>query len=243
MPATLTDKSTPTADLSVSALLSRLEALGSEQTRKTLRRHNAQEPMFGVRYADLYKLEKEIKRAFKKTPEQAHTLAQELWDSGNHDARILATLIADSSRIDEATIGRWITEAAACHFLVDAVAGVVEKSAHAAGCRDTWRLSDDEWIGRAGWHLVTQAAMNVATPDSYLADRLTEIEEGIHQSPNRKREAMNSALIAIGIRSEEWADKATSAAERIGKVHIDHGDTSCKTPDAAAYIRKTMARK
>jgi 3-methyladenine DNA glycosylase AlkD len=243
MPTTPTDKSTSAADLSAPSLLSRLEALGTEQTRKTLRRHEAQEPMFGVRYADLYKLEKEIKRAFKKTPEQAHTLALQLWDSGNHDARILATLIADSSRIDEATIDRWMKEAKACHFLVDAVAGVVEKSPYVAGRRDTWRQADDEWLGRAGWRLVAQAAMNAATPDSYLADRLTEIEAGIHQAPNRKRETMNSALIAIGIRSDEWADKATAAAERIGKVHVDHGDTSCKTPDAAPYIRKTMARK
>ena len=34
---------------------------------------------------------------------------------------------------------------------------------------------------------------------------------------------------------------ATAAAQRIGKVHIDYGDTACKTPDAASYIEKAWA--
>ena len=36
--------------------------------------------------------------------------------------------------------------------------------------------------------------------------------------------------------------EALAAAERIGKVHVDHGNTACTTPDAAAYIQKTLGR-
>jgi len=36
--------------------------------------------------------------------------------------------------------------------------------------------------------------------------------------------------------------EAIAAAGRIGKVEVDHGKTSCKTPDAAAYIKKASAR-
>ena len=32
-------------------------------------------------------------------------------------------------------------------------------------------------------------------------------------------------------------------AQRIGKVDVEHGDTSCKTPDAAEYIRKAAQRQ
>ena len=34
-----------------------------------------------------------------------------------------------------------------------------------------------------------------------------------------------------------------AAAQRIGKVEVDHGDTDCKTPDAVSYIKKSLARK
>ena len=48
---------------------------------------------------------------------------------------------------------------------------------------------------------------------------------------------MNSALIAIGIRNEDLERQAIEIAREIGKVQVDHGATSCKTPDAEAYIK------
>jgi hypothetical protein len=52
---------------------------------------------------------------------------------------------------------------------------------------------------------------------------------------------MNMAVIQIGCRNAALRKAATAAARRIGKVVVDHGDTACKTPDAAAYIDKAWA--
>ena len=49
---------------------------------------------------------------------------------------------------------------------------------------------------------------------------------------------MNRALIAIGIRNEDLEQAAIEIAREIGKVHVDHGATSCKIPDAEPYIKK-----
>jgi hypothetical protein len=54
---------------------------------------------------------------------------------------------------------------------------------------------------------------------------------------------MNNALINIGVRSSALQKKAIAAAKRIGKVEVDHGETGCKTPDAVAYIKKTVAHR
>jgi hypothetical protein len=54
---------------------------------------------------------------------------------------------------------------------------------------------------------------------------------------------MNNAVIAIGIRSPTLRKLALTVAKRIGKVEVDHGETNCKTPDAAAYILKTVAHR
>jgi hypothetical protein len=64
------------------------------------------------------------------------------------------------------------------------------------------------------------------------------IERDIHHRKNRVRDAMNSARIAIGIRNKKLEERALKVAKNIGKVVVDHGETSCKTPDATAYIRK-----
>lgn len=52
---------------------------------------------------------------------------------------------------------------------------------------------------------------------------------------------MNGALIAIGCRNEVIRAAALAAAERIGPVDVDHGDTACDTPDARASIEKAWA--
>jgi len=57
------------------------------------------------------------------------------------------------------------------------------------------------------------------------------------------RNAMNNALIAIGIRNPHLEKKAIAAAQKIGKVEVDHGETGCKTPDAIPYIQKSLDRK
>ena len=72
---------------------------------------------------------------------------------------------------------------------------------------------------------------------------LATIEKQIHRSPNWARYAMNGALISIGVFKPALRKKAIEAAQRIGKVEIDHGETNCKTPDAVPYIEKASKRK
>src|SRR5262245_47512092 len=66
-----------TARLSLAETMKLLEKAGSEQTRKTYRRHGAQDPMFGVSFATLKTLVKRIG--------VDHELAGALWDTKNHD--------------------------------------------------------------------------------------------------------------------------------------------------------------
>ena len=53
---------------------------------------------------------------------------------------------------------------------------------------------------------------------------------------------MNNALIAIGC-VPRFTARATAVAKRIGAVEVDHGETGCKTPDAASYIKKVLAHQ
>lgn len=217
-------------------VLQQLEALGSEQTRKTWARHGVTGPMFGVKYGDLEKLRKRLGRD--------HALAVALWSSGNHDARVLATMIADPVACDAAALRAWQADATS-HGLIDAFA------THVASRSPAWREVLEPWLSapaelprRAGWALVSHLAKDDPDlEDSFFAPLVARIERELHGAPNRAREAMNWALIAVGARSDGLAAVATAAAERIGPVEIDHGDTSCKTPDAALYIAKARAHQ
>jgi hypothetical protein len=53
---------------------------------------------------------------------------------------------------------------------------------------------------------------------------------------------MNSFVIAVGSYVKALTDHAIQTAEKIGVVNVNMGNTSCKVPDAAEYIRKVQKR-
>ena len=216
------------------AVLRELEGLGSEQTRKTYRRHGVRGELYGVNYAPLGKLAKKLKTN--------HALAGELWESGNHDARILATMIADPAATTGAELDKWIRDVDN-YVLADAFAGLVSRTPVARKKMEKWTRSTHEWVGRIGWAILARLAMADSTlTDAEYERYLEEIERRIHGSKNRIRDAMNMAVIAIGLRSAAFEKKAVGAAKRIGKVEVDHGETGCVTPDAVEYIQKARTR-
>jgi hypothetical protein len=210
-----------------------LEKAGTAQARKTYARHGATEPMFGVSFATLGAMVKRIG--------VDHDLAMRLWDTGNFDARNLALKVVDPARMTAADLDRWARDMDV-RICAGYVSMVAQESGRGFETAERWLASADERLRGAGWGLVAQlAARDEATPDAWFADRLAEVERTIHAAPNTQRGAMNGAVIAIGGRSAALRKAALAAAKRVGKVDVDHGDTSCKTPDAAAYIEKTWA--
>ncbi|AKT42921.1 DNA alkylation repair protein [Chondromyces crocatus] len=221
--------------MNIDDLMAELERLGSEQTRKTYKRHGSGDNVFGVSFAHLGMLKKRIKTD--------HALARQLWATGNSDARTLATMIADPAQSTLAEAEAWL-KGITFPTLIDLCSrDVVSKSAYAREAVERWCASRDEFIGRAGWVLLGQLAAGESSfPDDYFAGRIQEIEATIHGVKNRTRETMNQALIRIGGRSPALRELALAAAVRIGKVEVDHGDTACKTSDAVETIEKIWAR-
>ena len=219
--------------MNLNGALRELKRLGTAQNRKVYRRHGVGEKMYGVSVADLRLLSKQIKTD--------QDLAVQLWATGNHDAQILATLIADPARFNARTLDAW-ARGLSNYIITDHFVGLVARTAYRQKKAEKWRTARSEWTGRAGWGLIGQLALHATTlPDVYFEPYLIEIETGIHQRKNRVREAMNNALIAIGIRNAALQEKALNTAQAIGPVEVDHGETNCKTNAAAEYILRTVA--
>ncbi|MYI56902.1 MAG: DNA alkylation repair protein [Acidimicrobiia bacterium] len=217
------------------SVLAELEALGTAQNRKVYARHGVNEPMFGVSFAHLRKLGKKLR------PD--HDLAQALWASGNHDARVLALAVADPAQTGRSEIEAWAGDLGN-YVLIDEMAAFVARTPFLEGCAEDWTDDGSEWMASAGWTLVAQQALaGDGLGDEYFEMRLASIEAGIATAANRVRHCMNGALIAIGGRNESLRQSATATARRIGPVVVDHGETSCKTPEAVAYIDRIWARR
>lgn len=216
-------------------VMEQLASEGSEQTRKTYGRHGVKAEMFGVSFAFLRKFAKQIGAN--------QPLADELWATGNHDARVLATLIADASKLDLNLLESWMAQIEDPP-LTDMFVEMLARTPLLASAIEKWRGAERELTAKLWWNLIARSALEANGPAEDAFEKLIEaIEADIHQRPDRVRHAMNMALCAIGARSQALNARALQAAVRIGKVQVDHGQTYCKTPDAAEYIAKTVGRR
>jgi 3-methyladenine DNA glycosylase AlkD len=218
--------------MDLAATLAALERAGSAQTRKTYARHGAKAPMFGVSYAALYALQKRIG--------VDDALAEQLWRSKIHDARVLATLVADPARMTAARLERWVRRARD-RFLALAFPRIAALSPVAPTVAHAWIDSDEEYRCAAGWMVLAALAARPELADATFAPLLARLQRTIHSLPNFARYAANACLIAIG-RRPGLRSRALAVAEHVGAVDVDHGDTECKTPDARRSIAKAAMR-
>lgn len=215
-------------------VLGQLRKLGKPNNIKIYARHGVSGECYGVAYGDLRPLAKKIGRD--------HDLALALWRSGVHDARVLATMIVEPEKMTRTQMESWL-DGCTNYVLTDAVSGVAALMPGSLEMARSWIDRQGEWITTAGWNVIAMnGAKGELTADN--VDGLLEtIERTIHTQPNRTRYAMNNVLIGIGGYVESLRPRALAIANAIGTVHVDHGETGCKTPDAADYIAKLIAYK
>jgi 3-methyladenine DNA glycosylase AlkD len=222
--------------MTLAQTLKALAGAGTAQNRKIYARHGVAGDQYGVSFADLKKLRKAIGTD--------HALACALWRTGNHDARILATMVADPGAFGPRELDAWVRELDN-YVITDAFSSLVVKTPHALRKFAAWRDRKAEHVSSCAWNVLAALAQDQANEldEAWLREQLQVIADEIHARPNRTRHSMNQALIGIGVRGGALEKAALAAAGRIGKIEVDHGRTSCQTPDAAAYIAKTRAHR
>ncbi len=220
--------------MTLDEVMQELASKATASTKKTMLRHGAVEPLFGVRIGDLKPLEKKLKGQ--------QELALELYATKNSDAMYLAGLIADGSKMSKKQLELWVKEATWHMIAGCTVPWVASDHPQAIAMASKWIDSKKELVATAGW--ATLSSVVCVRPDAELPiDELSELLDRIvlklHSSANRVRYAMNSYVICVGTYVLPLADKAIATARKLGRVEVDMGDTACKIPDAESYIIKS----
>ncbi|MEL6672969.1 MAG: DNA alkylation repair protein [Bacteroidota bacterium] len=223
-------------------VIQELEAMGTAQNRKIYRRHGAQENLYGVSFANYKKLKKKIRSPEGKKGIN-HEVAIQLMGTGNADAQTFGAMIGNPQKLTEQQAEDWIKEAE-YYPVADYLGTLIYASPWREAKMKAWTQSNDEFFKRVGFGLVNQAAREASDlPDAFFLPFIEQMEKEIQQSPNRAKEGMNNCLIAIGGRNEALRKRVLQAAEVIGPVEIDHGETSCKTFVIEEYVAKIWDRK
>ncbi len=121
-----------------------------------------------------------------------HGLALELWESGIHEARILAALVDDPSKVTEAQMERWVEEFdswdvcdGCCGYLFDRTRFAYIKALE-------WSKRDEVFVKRAGYALMAELAVHdKAAADAEFLRFFPAIERGSTDSRNFVKKAVN----------------------------------------------------
>ena len=232
---------TATATPTAASILADLKSKGKESTRKIYARHGMDPARaYGVSVADMKTIAKTIKKQ--------QTLALDLYATGILDARYLAGMVAAGAQMTRDQLNAWAEGADGMQMISEyTVPWVAVESPHGRELALQWIESPKEHVACAGW--CTLSGLVATQPDNALdlneiESLLQEVEKGIHTAPNRVRYTMNGFIIHVGTYVQPLLKQAKAAAQRIGEVSVDVGETACKVPLATDYIAKveTMGR-
>lgn len=220
--------------------MAKLEALGNETVRKTNIRNGAGDNQFGVKMGDIRVIAKEI----KLNPE----LVKELWDTGNWDARLLATLLMKPKQLSKEEVDRMVreihySESESFSQLTDwLMTNVVKLHPQKEELRQEWMKSDHPIASRAGWSLTTERV--IKNPEGLdLSGLLDRIEKEMGGAPAPEQWTMNYCLAEIGINYAELRDRAVAIGEKLGVLRDYPVSKGCTSPFAPIWIAEMVNRK
>lgn len=193
----------------------------------------------GVSLTEAKKYAIKLKRRLRDQDTNRHDFALKLWDSGVHDARLVAIYIEDPKKTTKKQIESWMDDISFFDLVDKLGTEILLKTKWTKQYIDKWK-SHDHWLyRRMAYHLLGQYAYKDKTSDpEYLESFLREIESNIRKEQNRVKESMLYAIMYIGGRTPALNRKCLELAERVDDVAIDYGETNCQQP----LIRKHMSK-
>ena len=162
----------------------------------------------GVKIPEVRKIGRMIKKD--------HELAQQLWDTGIHEARILASIVDDAAMVTEQQIDSWTSDFYSwdicdqvCGNLFDRTSFVISKALE-------FSARGEEFVKRAGFVLMAEYAVhNKKANDQIFIQLLPIIERESWDNRNFVKKAINWALRQIGKRNPVLKQEAISCAKKI----------------------------
>jgi 3-methyladenine DNA glycosylase AlkD len=191
------------------ALLARLQALANPANVAGMAR-------FGINPQGTLGVSVAVLRGIARETGRSHRMARHLWESGIHEARILATLVEEPELVMRRQMDAWARRFdswdvcdQACMNLFRCTPFAFEKAAQ-------WARAQPEFVRRAGFALMAALAGKAqGAPDAQFEAFFPLIAEAAGDDRNFVKKAVNWALRGIGKRNPALRERAIAVAEEI----------------------------
>lgn len=188
---------------------------------------------FGIGLTRLRKLAKRIGRN--------RELAHALWKTDVYEARVIALLVDDPTRITREQAEQQVQELAGgmlAHVFASCDA-TLAKAPFAVELADAWVRSDDPVRRDCGYGLLYEASKltgRKAPGEAFFLAHVERIAATIATEPERVRLSMGSALMGIGKRSAVLNAAALAVARAVGPIEFTSASGTCEPFDVAKHL-------
>ncbi|MFC1936565.1 DNA alkylation repair protein [Chloroflexota bacterium] len=197
--------------MTVEEILKELKALGSPGDAAGMARFGINtEKAFGIRIPAL--------RALAKRIGKDHALAQTLWDTEFHEARILASMIDDPAEVTEAQMEAWVLDFNSWDLCDQVCGNLFDKTEIAFEKAVEWIGREEEYVKRAGFAIPAWAAFHLKKlPDEDFEIFFPLAVGAATDERNFVKKAVSWALRNVGKRSLGLHARALETAREIEK--------------------------
>lgn len=201
-------KSNPPDSPEVADVVGRLRRMGTRATKQAMARYAIpSDRAFGVGVGALQKMARSLGRN--------HRLAAGLWATGWYEARMLATMIDEPSRVTPAQMDRWARDFDNWAICDTACFKLFDRTPHAFGRVRHWAKSQDEFVKRGAFALLASLAGHDRTSGDERFERcLPLIERAASDERNFVKKGVSWALRGIGRRKSPRLKAAALALAR-----------------------------
>lgn len=174
---------------------------------------------FGINPANTYGVSIPDLRRIGKENDADHALAEQLWASGIHEARILATMIDRPEMVTEAQMESWVKGFDSWDVCDQCCMNLVEKTGFAYQKAVEWSDNSEEFIKRAGFVLMARLAVSDKKADDIRFEGFFPlIKREATDNRNFVKKAVNWTLRQIGKRNLNLNKLAIKTAREIQQI-------------------------
>jgi 3-methyladenine DNA glycosylase AlkD len=201
--------SAPRQTVSVDDVVARLREMADPANVAGMQR-------FGISGGEMLGISVTTLRAVAKDIGRDHALALQLWDTGIHEARMLATIVDDPAKVTRAQMERWVKQIDSWDICDGACYGLFDRTPHAIDKAFEWSARKPEFQKRAGFVLMAGMAVHDKhAGDDVFLSFLPVIAREAHDERNFVKKAVNWALRQIGKRNLALNRAAIATAKQI----------------------------
>jgi 3-methyladenine DNA glycosylase AlkD len=197
-----------------------LEARAEASIRDGMARYGIEtkDRVIGVRVAGIQQVAKGLGRD--------HVLAEELWQTGVYEARMLAAFVDDPALVTPAQMDRWARAFDNWGICDTLTFKCWDKSPHAFAMVDAWADDPAEFVKRTAFALLASLALHdKKSGDEPFLERLRLIEAAANDERNFVKKGVSWALRAIGggkspalrAAARALADRLAASPDKIAK--------------------------